>query len=116
MILMAKNTVNRAAAEENGAEKGNADKEFMLRIYVAGETEKSKRAIEKLKELCEEHLKGKYEIEVIDLMKNPQLAAGDQIFAIPTVVRKLPTPIKKLIGDLTATEKVLVGLDIKPKK
>ena len=66
--------------------------------------------------VCEEHLKGEYHIEVIDLMKNPQLAAEDQIFAVPTVIRKLPEPIKKLIGDLSATEKVMVGLDIKPKK
>ena len=91
-------------------------KEYMLRIYVAGETEKSRRAIQNLKDICEEHLKGQYEIEVIDLVKNPQLAAGDQILAIPTVVRKLPPPVKKLIGDLSAAEKVLVGLDIRPKK
>lgn len=91
-------------------------KEYMLRIYVAGETEKSARAIQRLREICEEHLKGRYDIEVIDLRKNPQLAAGDQILAVPTVVRKLPPPVKKLIGDLSATEKVLVGLDIRPKK
>ena len=97
------------------AEK-KAVKEYMLRIYVAGETEKSRRAIQNLKDICEEYLKGQYEIEVIDLVKNPQLAAGDQILAIPTVVRKLPPPVKKLIGDLSAAEKVLVGLDIKPKK
>lgn len=96
--------------------KSRPQKEWELKIYVAGETEKSKAAIENLRKVCEEHLKGCYHIEVIDLVKNPQLAADDQIFAVPTVIRKLPEPIKKLIGDLSATEKVLVGLDIKPKK
>lgn len=93
-----------------------AVKEWQLRIYVAGETEKSRKAIENLKKVCEEHLQGKYEIEVVDLMKNPQLAAQDQIFAVPTIIRKLPEPLKKLIGDMSMSEKVLVGLDIKPKK
>jgi circadian clock protein KaiB len=96
--------------------KGRAQKEWELKIYVAGETEKSRVAIENLRKVCEEHLKGLYHIEVVDLVKNPQLAAEDQIFAVPTVIRQLPEPIKKLIGDLSATEKVIVGLDIKPKK
>jgi len=96
--------------------KGRVQKEWELKIYVAGETEKSRVAIENLWRVCEEHLKGEYHIEIVDLVKNPQLAAEDQIFAVPTVIRKLPEPIKKLIGDLTATEKVIVGLDIKPKK
>jgi circadian clock protein KaiB len=96
--------------------KGKTQKEWELKIYVAGETEKSRVAIENLRKVCEEHLKGEYHIEVIDLVKNPQLATKDQIFAVPTVVRQIPEPLKKLIGDLSATEKVLVGLDIKPKK
>ena len=96
--------------------QGQEKKEWELRIYVAGETPKSKAAIENLRKVCEEHLKGRYHIEVVDLMKNPQLAAEEQIFAVPTVVRQLPPPLKKLIGDLSAKEKVLVGLDIKPKK
>lgn len=87
-----------------------------LRLYVAGQTPKSMTAFANLKKLCEEHLKGKYKIEVIDLLKNPQLAKGDQIFAIPTLVRKLPQPLKKIIGDLSNTEKVLVGLDLRPLK
>lgn len=87
-----------------------------LRLYVAGQTPKSMTAFANLKKLCEEHLEGKYKIEVIDLVKNPQLAKGDQIFAIPTLVRKLPTPIKKIIGDLSNTERVLVGLDLRPLK
>lgn len=86
----------------------------MLRLYVAGQTPRSIAAFANLKQICEEHLAGKYQIEVIDLMKNPKLAEGDQILAIPTLVRKLPPPIKKIIGDLSDTERVLVGLQIKP--
>lgn len=85
-----------------------------LRLYVAGQTPRSLAAFANLKRLCEVHLAGKYNIEIIDLMKNPQLARGDQILAIPTLVRKLPTPIKKIIGDLSNTERVVVGLDIRP--
>ena len=86
-----------------------------LRLYVAGQTPKSLTAFANLKKICEEHLKGKYHIEVVDLLKNPQLAGGDQILAIPTLVRKLPPPIKKIIGDLSNTLRVLVGLDIRPR-
>jgi len=85
-----------------------------LRLYVAGQTRKSITAFANLKKICDEHLAGKYQIEVIDLLKNPQLAKGDQIIALPTLVRKLPEPIKKIIGDLANTERVLVGLDIRP--
>lgn len=88
---------------------------YDLRLYVAGQTPKSLTALANLKRICEEHLKGQYRIEVIDLMKNPQLAQGDQILAIPTLVRKLPEPIKKIIGDLSSEERVLVGLDIRPR-
>ncbi|NVN90064.1 MAG: circadian clock protein KaiB [Desulfuromonadales bacterium] len=91
-----------------------ADEIWQLRLYVAGQTPKSIVAFANLKKICEEHLKGKYRIEVIDLLVNPQLAKGDQILALPTLVRKLPVPIKKIIGDLSNTERVLVGLDIKP--
>lgn len=86
-----------------------------LRLYVAGQTPRSLSAFKNLKEICEEYLKGKYHIEVIDLMENPTLARGDQILAIPTLVRKLPQPIRKIIGDLSNTERVLVGLDIQPR-
>ena len=89
---------------------------YELRLYVAGQTPKSLAAFANLRNICEENLKGKYRIEVIDLMKTPQLAKGDQIVALPTLVRKLPEPIKKIIGDLSNEEKVLVGLDIKPRK
>jgi len=89
---------------------------YELRLYIAGNTAKSLMALSNLKKYCEEHLKGEYMIEVIDLLKNPQLAAGDQIFAIPTLVRKVPVPIRKIIGDLSNEEKVLVGLNIRPLK
>lgn len=87
-----------------------------LRLYIAGRTNKSIIALENLKKYCETHLKGKYSIEIIDLLEKPQLAEGDQIFAIPTLVRKVPEPIRKIIGDLSNEEKVLVGLNIVPLK
>ena len=86
-----------------------------LRLYVAGQTAKSIRAFENLKKICEEHLAGKYTIEVIDLSANPRLAKGDQIVALPTLVRKLPPPLRKIIGDLSDSERVLVGLDLRPR-
>ena len=86
-----------------------------LRLYVAGQTPRSITAFKNLKDICEEYLKGKYHIEVVDLMENPTLARGDQILAVPTLVRKLPQPIRKIIGDLSNTERVLVGLDIQPR-
>ena len=86
---------------------------YHLRLYVAGQTTKSLTAMANLRRVCEEHLAGRYEIEVIDLLVNPKLAAGDQILAIPTLVRRLPAPLKRIIGDLSNTEKVLVGLDIR---
>ena len=85
-----------------------------LRLYVAGQSPKSLAAFANLKRICEEHLKGRYRIEVVDLVKNPQLAAGDQIVAIPTLVRKLPEPLRKIVGDLSNTERTLVGLQLRP--
>jgi circadian clock protein KaiB len=87
---------------------------FELRLYVAGQTAKSLAACANLKRICETHLAGQYRIEIIDLTKNSKLAAGDQIFALPTLVRRLPKPIKKIIGDLSNEERVLVGLDVRP--
>ena len=87
-----------------------------LRLYVAGQTPKSLQAFANLKRICEEHLHGEYHIEVVDLVKNPKLAKGDQILALPTLVRKLPEPVRKIIGDLSNTERVLVGLDLRPAK
>lgn len=85
-----------------------------LRLYIAGETPKCMAAFANLQRICEKNLQGRYRIEVIDLLRNPQLARGDQILAIPTLVRKLPTPVKKIIGDLSNEERVLVGLDLRP--
>ena len=87
---------------------------FELRLYVAGQTAKSLAACANLKRICETHLAGQYRIEIIDLSKNPKLAAGDQILALPTLVRRLPKPVKKIIGDLSNEERVLVGLDVRP--
>jgi circadian clock protein KaiB len=88
---------------------------YDLRLYVAGMTPRAVAAFDNLKKLCEEHLAGRYRIEVIDLLETPQLARGDQIVALPTLVRKLPEPVRKIIGDLSNTEKVLVGLDLRPR-
>lgn len=89
---------------------------FILRLYVAGQTPKSLIAFANLKTICEEHLKGQYTIEVVDLLENPTLARGDQILAVPTLVRKLPQPVRKIIGDLSNTERVLIGLDLLPRE
>lgn len=88
--------------------------EWQLRLYVAGQTAKSVAALSNLKQVCETHLAGRYSIEVIDLRREPQLAAGDQILALPTLVRRLPEPLKRIIGDLSDQERVLVGLDLRP--
>jgi circadian clock protein KaiB len=85
---------------------------YILRLYVAGQTPKSMTAFDNLKKICEEYLEGRYQIQVVDLLESPQLASGDQILAIPTLVRRLPLPIRKIIGDLSNTERVLIGLDL----
>ena len=102
------------AGKPAGKAGGRKSKVWNLRLYVAGQSDKSIRAFANLKKLCEEHLKGRYQIEVIDLLENPQMARGDQIVAIPTLVRKLPQPVRKIIGDLSDTERVLVGLALQP--
>ena len=102
-----------APSKASKAKTNKKEEIWNLRLYVAGQTQKSITAFANLKKICDEHLAGKYRIEVIDLLKNPQLAKGDQIIAIPTLVRKLPEPLKKIIGDLANTERVLVGLDIR---
>jgi circadian clock protein KaiB len=102
---------NRLAGEP-AADGEPGPERYHLRLYIAGETVKSLAATANLKQFCDEHLAGRYEVEVIDLMQNPKLAAGDQILAIPTLIRRLPAPLKRIIGDLSNTEKVLVGLDI----
>lgn len=107
--------MNDTTSEDPAPDTDPDSGHYHLRLYVAGQTAKSLAAMTNLKRFCEEHLAGRYDIEVIDLMKNPQLAAGDQILAIPTLVRRLPSPLKRIIGDLSNTEKVLVGLDIRPR-
>jgi circadian clock protein KaiB len=102
-----------APAKAKKVKTNKTEEIWNLRLYVAGQTSKSIAAFANLKKICEEHLEGKYSIEVIDLLKDPQLAKGDQIVAIPTLVRKLPEPLKRIIGDLANTERVLVGLDIR---
>ncbi len=105
--MSAKGTAPRHKANDQ------EEAEWELRLYVAGQSRRSLTAIANLKRLCDEHLPGRYRIEVIDLLKNPQLAAGDQIVAIPTLVRKLPAPMRKIIGDLSNVERTLVGLDLR---
>jgi circadian clock protein KaiB len=103
--------LHRLTAE---AEPGNPDDSWQLRLYVAGQSAKSLAAFANLKKICEQYLPGRYDIEVVDLLKNPQLAAGDQIIAIPTLVRKLPEPIRKIVGDLSNSQRTLVGLQLRP--
>jgi len=105
LIIMASNPRKRTPASER----------WDLRLYVAGQTERSVHALCNLRKLCEEHLPGRYRIEVVDLLRDPKLARGDQIIAVPTLVRKLPVPVRKIIGDLSNTERVLVGLDLRPR-
>ena len=104
----------RTTTRRKAAPKRMPGKLWQLRLYVAGQTPKSLAAFSNLKRICETHLSGRYRIEVIDLLKRPHLSRGDQILAIPTLVRKLPVPVRKIIGDLSDTERVLVGLDLRP--
>jgi len=108
---------NRARSGAPGAADDAAgQRKIRLRLYVAGQTPKAARAFANLRRICDEHLAGRYTIEVVDLIENPALGRGDQILALPTLVRQLPTPIKKIIGDLSHTERVLVGLDLRPRR
>jgi circadian clock protein KaiB len=96
--------------------KGSTDKKYVLRLYVAGVTPRSTEAILNIKKVCEEHLAGRYELEVIDIYQQPVLAKGDQIIAAPTLVKKLPLPLRKFIGSMADVDRILVGLDLKPKE
>ncbi len=113
--MKTKPTDPKSVLPKAGAIKAKSDT-FVLRLYVAGQTPKSLTAFANLKKICEEHLAGRYKIEVMDLLENPKLARGDQILAIPTLVRKLPEPVRKIIGDLSNTERVLIGLDLLPRE
>jgi len=106
----------KAATKALSPRKGAKTVEWDLRLYIAGQTPRAVKAVENLERICREHLLGRYRITVIDLMKSPQLARGDQIVAVPTLVRKLPAPMRKVIGDLSNTERVLVGLDLRAAK
>ena len=110
-----KDAIAMQLSEDGIAMPSSEGEGYLLRLYVAGQTPKSVLAFTNLKQICEEHLQGRYEIEIIDLMEHPQLARGDQILAVPTLVRRLPEPIKKIIGDLSNTERVLVGLDLQER-
>ena len=105
-----------AAVKNQPIEDLSGEERWELRLYVAGQSPKSIAAFANLKKLCEDHLSGKYSIEVIDLLQQPQLAAGDQIVAIPTLVRKLPQPLRKIVGDLRNTDRALVGLNLRPSR
>ncbi len=91
-------------------------KNYVLRLYVTGLTPKSVRAIENIKQICEEHLKGRYALEVVDVYQRPSLTADEQIIAVPTLIKQLPLPLRRMVGDMSNTDKVLVGLDLRPKK
>lgn len=104
---------NGMEPNDEGFDDLGPDEHWNLRLYVAGQSPRSLAAFANLKKICSEYLPGKYSIEVIDLLEHPQLAAGDQIIAIPTLIRKLPTPMRKIIGDLSNTDRVLVGLDLR---
>ena len=107
--------IKKSTAKERPAKSSGGDF-FRLRLYIAGQTPNSVAAIDNLKRICDDKLQGKYRIEVVDLLIKPQLAKGDQIIAIPTLVRKLPPPVKKIIGNLSKTENVIVGLDLQPAR
>ena len=100
--------------EKMAGEKGK--EKYILKLYVTGMTPRSMKAVMNIKEICEEHLKGRYELEIIDIFQQPVLAKGEQIIAAPTLIKKLPMPIRKFIGDMSDTEKILIGLDLRPKK
>lgn len=112
-----KNDIKSGPDKQNlTSASGKESDKWILRLYIAGETPKSSTAFANLKIICDDLLKGKYKIEVIDLLVNPQLSREHQILAVPTLVRKLPVPVRKIIGDLSNTERVLIGLDLKPHK
>ena len=108
--------MKKSSTSKRRRAKINRSEFYRLRLYIAGQTPNSTAAIANLKKICEDKLKGKYRIEVVDLLEKPQLAKGDQIIAIPTLVRRLPPPVKKIIGNLSKTESVIVGLDLQPAR
>lgn len=112
---MAKKTLSFQEQIEKEAKKSDKQK-YVLKLYVAGITSQSKQAIENITNICEENLKGRYDLQIIDIYQNPTLAAGEQIIAAPTLIKKLPLPLRRFIGNIANKEKILVGLDLRPKK
>ncbi len=112
---MIRKKLTGSAAEFEKKRKGTKKEDYVLRLYVAGMTPKSKEAIVNIKKICEGHLEGRYELDVIDITRNPVLAAGEQIVATPTLIRKLPPPLRRFIGDMTQAERILLGIDIKKR-
>jgi circadian clock protein KaiB len=110
-----KKTVDRSKEFIKCLKTGSNEK-YVLRLYVTGMTPRSTKAIENIKKICEEHLKGRYDLEIIDIYQQPTLAEGEQIIAAPTLIKKLPLPLRRFIGDMSMTEKILLGLDLLPKK
>ena len=108
--------IDSVAAFEKAAKVADKDEQYVLRLYVAGINPRSSAAIRSITELCEQHLKGRYELEIIDIYQHPTLARGEQIIAAPTLIKKLPVPLRRFIGNLADKEKILVGLDLRPKK
>ena len=113
--MTTKLTASKPAPRQAGPAKTKADT-YVLRLYIAGHTPKSVAALANLRKICDEHLEGGYKLKVIDLLKDPKLARGDQILAIPTLVRKLPLPVRRILGDLSSVERVLIGLDLVPQR
>ena len=108
--------INDESKEFEKRIKTAAGRKYVLRLYVTGMTPRSLRAITNIKKICEEHLKGRYDLEVIDIYQRPTLAEGEQIIAAPTLIKKLPLPLRRFIGDMASTEKILLGLDLRPNK
>lgn len=115
-MLMAKKKTTTSEQELQKAIKKTKEEKYILRLYVAGLTPRSTKAITNVKEICEEHLQGRYELEVVDIYQQPHLAQGEQIIAAPTLIKKLPLPLRRLLGDMSDTERFLVGIDLRPKK
>ncbi len=114
---MPRNKLKESLREFEKALQGSAtDKKFVLKLYVSGATRRSSKAIENIRNFCETHLKGRYELEIIDIYQQPELLEKEQVVAAPTLIKQLPLPLRKLIGDMSDTEKIMIGLNIKPKK
>ena len=115
-MLMIKKKTKTGEQELQKAVKRSKEEKYILRLYITGLTPRSTKAIANVKDICEKYLKGRYELEVIDIYQQPKLAQGEQIIAAPTLIKKLPLPLRRLIGDMSDTEKFLVGIDLRPKK